>query len=234
MNGGQSLKEKFTTLIERQILSGELTIGQQLPPERELAAQTGISRTIVHAGLVELAAKKVLKIAPRKGAFVGDYRKEASLELYNALIRHTGSMDEDIFRSLVEFRDIIESSNARLAAQNAAEEDLAALRELLQRERACDALDEAIELDYELHIRIAVSTKNVILPMAIRSTETLYKALVRRFYALLKDRDEVYALQEKLIGEIERKQPGKASDAMEALLSHGKRIVQAGYQSSVH
>jgi GntR family transcriptional regulator, transcriptional repressor for pyruvate dehydrogenase complex len=231
-HGGLSLKEKFTSLIERKILSGELAIGQQLPPERELAAQTGISRTIVHAGLVELAAKKVLRIAPRKGAFVGDYRREASLELYNALIRYSGSMDEGIFHSLIEFRDIIETNTASLAASNGTAEDTAALRVLLQRERDSASVEEAVELDYELHILIAASTKNIILPMAMRSTETLYKALVGRFYALLQDREDVYALQELLIGEIERKQPKKASEAMEALLTHGKKIIEDGLGSS--
>lgn len=227
-SGRQSMKEQFTSLIERKIISGEWTAGRRLPPERELAAATGISRTIVHAGLVELAAKKVLRIAPRKGAFVADWRDEASLEMYNALIRHTGGMDEEIFTSLVEFRDIIETNCARLAAQNATPDDVAALRALIGRARAAGSTEDIVTLDYEFHIRVAAATKNVILPMAMRSTETLYKALVGRFYTLLKDREEVFALQDKLISQIEWKRPAGAAQAMESLLAHGKQIVGHG------
>jgi DNA-binding FadR family transcriptional regulator len=181
----------------------------------------------VHAGLVELAARGVLAIAPRKGAFVSDYRREASLELYNALIKYSGLMDEEIFLSLVEFRDIIEVSCARLAALKGTVEDFLALRGLLERERAAASVDEAVELDYQLHIRIASASDNIILPMAVRSTEKLYKALVRRFYSVLANREDVYSLQENLIEQIEKRRPRKAEDAMRALLEHGKNIVYA-------
>ena len=36
------------------ILSGELAIGEQLPPARELSVKMGVSRTVISAGLVEL------------------------------------------------------------------------------------------------------------------------------------------------------------------------------------
>lgn len=39
-----SLKDLFITHIEAMILSGELPVGQQLPPERQLAQSMGVSR----------------------------------------------------------------------------------------------------------------------------------------------------------------------------------------------
>ena len=38
-----SLKELFISNIEAKILSGELPVGQQLPPERQLAQSMGVS-----------------------------------------------------------------------------------------------------------------------------------------------------------------------------------------------
>lgn len=226
--GKPSLKEQFTSLIEQQILSGELAIGQQLPPERDLAQGTGISRTIVHAGIVELAAKKVLIVIPRKGAFVADYRRSGTLELYNALVKYAGHMDGDIFRSLVEFRDIIEVNNARLAAVNATLEDIAAMRAILLKERAAMTVDEAVELDYEFHIQVAAATGNIILPMSMRSTEKLYKALVREFYTRLYDWEIVHDMHERLIGQIALKQSSEAQITMEELLIHGKSFFEQG------
>ena len=49
-----SLTELFVQQLEDMILSGELEPGEQLPPARELAAQMGVSRPVVTAGLIEL------------------------------------------------------------------------------------------------------------------------------------------------------------------------------------
>ena len=72
----ESLKEVFISRFENLILTGRLAIGQKLPPERELALQLGVSRPVVHEGLVELAAKGLVKLKPRAGAVVNDYRME--------------------------------------------------------------------------------------------------------------------------------------------------------------
>ena len=50
-----SLKESFVQSIENKILSGELKIGDKLPPEREIVETMGISLTVVNAGIAELA-----------------------------------------------------------------------------------------------------------------------------------------------------------------------------------
>ena len=49
-----SMTELFVQQIENMILSGELAIGEQLPPARELSVKMGVSRTVISAGLVEL------------------------------------------------------------------------------------------------------------------------------------------------------------------------------------
>ena len=41
-----SLKDLFINHIEAMILSGELQVGQQLPPERQLAQSMGVSRAV--------------------------------------------------------------------------------------------------------------------------------------------------------------------------------------------
>ena len=51
-----SLKQLFVRQLQGMILSGELPMGTQLPPERELARQMQVSRAVVNGGLAELAA----------------------------------------------------------------------------------------------------------------------------------------------------------------------------------
>ncbi|MFA6032330.1 MAG: GntR family transcriptional regulator, partial [Myxococcota bacterium] len=82
----ESLKEVFISRFEGLILSGQLATGQKLPSERELAMTLGVSRPVVHEGLVDLAAKGLVSMKPRVGAFVNDFRREGSITLLSSLL----------------------------------------------------------------------------------------------------------------------------------------------------
>ena len=60
-----SMTDLFVQQIENMILSGELAIGEQLPPARELSVKMGVSRTVISAGLVELEKLGFVEIRTR-------------------------------------------------------------------------------------------------------------------------------------------------------------------------
>jgi GntR family transcriptional repressor for pyruvate dehydrogenase complex len=62
-----SLKDEFIRRFEGLILSGRLAIGEQMPPERTLALQLGVSRSVVHEGLLELATRGLVSMPPVMG-----------------------------------------------------------------------------------------------------------------------------------------------------------------------
>ncbi len=228
----QNAKQRFISFIEQQIISGELKISQQLPPERELAEKTGVSRVTVHAALAELASRNVLRIVPRQGTFVSDYKKENTLELYGAIMQHTGAVDPDLLSSLLSFREIVEVAAAELAAEARTAQDTESLRGLLQHEREAtensEGAGEAARLDFALHLAIARASGNIVLPMTLRSIEAMYMTLVRRFYERLPNRNVVYAFHERLISAIERGDRQEAGEAMKAMLDHGRSILADG------
>jgi GntR family transcriptional repressor for pyruvate dehydrogenase complex len=223
---GLSVKERFTLSIEQQILSGALKVGQRLPPEREIAKRSGISRTVVHTGIAELAAKNVLTVIPRKGTFVKDFKKEATLELYNALLKHTGKLDESIVDSLTEYRRIVETANARLAAFNRTEADIALLKETLQKERDAVLPEERVELDFLFHLQIAQATGNIVLPMAMRSAESMYKSLLGRFYINVEDAGPILTVHERAVSAIERRDAAEAVALMAHMLDYGEKVLK--------
>ncbi len=225
--GQPSAKQRFISIIEQQILSGELKVDQKLPPERELAELTGISRVTVHAGLVELATKGVLRIMPRQGTYVNDFKKEGTLELYSALLQHTGEMDGDIFRSLIAFREIVETAAASKAAANHTQVQIARLRDLLKQERAADSTAEAAQLDFQLHLEVTRASGNIILPMTLRSIEAMYMSLVGKFYEAIADRSFVYAFHESLIDAVESGDAQAAGAVMKAMLDHGREVLES-------
>ena len=65
-----SRKTLLVQKIEDQILTGKLRVGDALPSERQLQEETHISKTMIHAALVELEQKGFLEITPRRGAVV--------------------------------------------------------------------------------------------------------------------------------------------------------------------
>ncbi|MCL5735620.1 MAG: FCD domain-containing protein [Actinobacteria bacterium] len=107
-------------LVLGLIFSGEMGPGDRLPPERELAAQFGISRITLREALksLEAAGYLVTKVGAHGGTRVNN---PAALErCFDEWIRAQG----DQLDSLLEFHEIIESTIAALAAQRRTEADL--------------------------------------------------------------------------------------------------------------
>jgi DNA-binding FadR family transcriptional regulator len=99
----QSLKEACIARLEGLVLSGELKIGERLPSERDFAARLGVSRPVLHEALVDLDAKGLVEIVPRRGVFVSDYRTKGSLSLLTAMLAYSdGELSEPFLRSLVD------------------------------------------------------------------------------------------------------------------------------------
>ena len=95
-----SLKDLFISHIEAMILSGELPVGQQLPPERQLAQSMGVSRAVVNSGVVELERRGFLEIRPRVGTFVADYRRAGTLETLKSIMTYNrGRLRNEEIRS---------------------------------------------------------------------------------------------------------------------------------------
>ena len=79
-----SLKDLFVQQLQGMILSGALPVGTQLPPERVLAEQMQVSRTVVNSGLAELSGQGFLEVRPRQGTCVADYRRRGNLSILYA------------------------------------------------------------------------------------------------------------------------------------------------------
>ena len=134
-----SLKEACVSRLEELILSGELKAGERLPAERDFAAVLGVSRPVLHEALVDLAAKGLVSILPRRGVVVNDFRKSGSAAILSSLLAYSnGTLDPQFIESLLGMRILVETETARLAAQHATPEQIADLHTILQQEVESD------------------------------------------------------------------------------------------------
>ena len=220
----ESLKDVFIRRFEELILSGVFPIRQKLPSERELALQLGVSRPVVHEGLVDLAAKGLVTMIPRVGTMVNDYRQEGSLALLTSLVNyHQGDLEPELLGSLLEMRLLFEVETARLAALHRTGEQLSSLHGFIREEENIDSQDiEGISaLDFAFHHLVALASGNHIYPLLLNSFKQCYSNLAGQFFTDPALVPEVFCFHKELVGALEDKDEKMATQIMKRMLVHG-------------
>ena len=208
-----SLTDLFVQQIENMILSGELAVGEQLPPARELSIRMGVSRPVISAGLVELEKLGFVEIRPRQGVYVCDYRRKGTMETLVAIMRYNGgALRQNEVRSLLETREAMESLCVKLVCERVNTGELEQLSPILDSIRDAKSPEEAAEQVFCFHHELAVLSGNVLMPLLYYSfhpqsvylwslyckrsgIQMLYQIKLRLYSALL-NRDVDSALEQ--------------------------------------
>ena len=198
-----SVREEFVRAIENKILSGELKVGDRLPSARELCTMMGVSLTSATTGITELANKGFLKVKPRHGVYVKDYRKEATPETFFAILRYNGgNLNAHEIRSFTETRIAADPLVARLAAERASDEELAELPGLLEDFLSCGTIPEACEAVTALCYRLYQLSDNSIFTMMYKTTMEAQKGMYAMYFkknGLQNAREVMKAVVEALV-----------------------------------
>lgn len=199
-----SLKELFIQEIENRILSGKLEVGSQLPSEREIAEQMQVSRTVVNGGIVEMAKKGFLIIKPRVGTFVADYRRNGNIETLISILSYNGGMlRTSEIKSILELRIVTDTLSVQLAIPKMTGEDLATLKEHLDRLGSSTTPEQASENAFLFHHELGILSGNTLLPLFLNSAKFPIICLWERFcrihgiQTLYKNTAELYACMER-------------------------------------
>ncbi|MDY4487282.1 MAG: GntR family transcriptional regulator [Candidatus Limivicinus sp.] len=165
-----SLTDLFVQQIENMILSGELAVGEQLPPARELSIKMGVSRPVISAGLVELEKLGFVEVRPRQGVYVCDYRRKGTMETLVAIMRYNGgALRQNEVRSLLETREAMESLCVKLVCERVSTGELEQLSPILDGIRDAKDPEEAAEQTFVFHHELAVLSGNVLMPLLYHS-----------------------------------------------------------------
>ena len=195
-----SLKSLFVSQLQGMILSGELPVGAQLPPERELADRMQVSRAVVNSGLAELAKQGFLEVMPRQCVRVADYRRKGNLSTLVAIMDYRGGvLGRHEIRSILEVRRALEHMAANSAIDFASEADHAALGETVAALARTETPAEAAEAAFAFQHTLAFISGNSILPLIYYSFKPPVITLWIRFCrlygieALLSNTERLYA-----------------------------------------
>ncbi len=177
-----SLKELFVQELEHMILSGRLTIGTQLPPERELAQRMQVSRAVVNAGLNEMESKGFLEVRPRIGTFVADYRRKGTADTLLSIMKYNGGrLQRDDIRSILEIKEVLDRLAAQLAIPKITEEEVDRLKVLAAIMQEADSPEGASEAVFSFHHELALISGNTLVPLIYYSFKAPILSLWERF-----------------------------------------------------
>lgn len=165
--------------IKAAIRDGTLAPGDQLPPERDLTQQLGVSRVSVRDALRMLEAHGLVEV--RVGARGGAFVTAPAPELVGEGLADMLMLADVDPAQITEARMVFELGLLELACARATEEDIAALNEI------CDRADAALaggtyepSLSAAFHARLARATQNDALAMLAESFQAPLALSLRR------------------------------------------------------
>jgi len=150
-------------------LSGKLTAGKRLASEEKLCERFQVSRTVVREAIQQLRSRGMLRTTKGSGTYIA----KVSLETLGTAVKTYTMLASDAnFLELIDFRILIESECARLAAINAGEQFLCDLREVIdEMEGARSSRAKFSKTDITFHLLIAKASGNNIYTTLLEAVE---------------------------------------------------------------
>lgn len=188
--------------IRAMIRSGELTPGERLPPEQELADRLGVSRGSLREAVRALSQINVLDVRRGDGTYVTSL---APSELLSGMVFALELVQAKDLDEVVEVRQLLLPPAAALAAQRVTADQLARMHELVELlERASDP-DEIAHLHEQFGSLVYEATGNETLNSILRALQ-LRSENVRRAWLSAEPtrRDIALTHQRMLLDALER------------------------------
>lgn len=152
----RKLPEQIADKLREMIIQEEMKTGSKLPAEAELMARFGVSRSTVREAVKILQTEHIVDIRQGQGTFLC-----AMPGLAQDPLGLRFADQEELIAQLLETRLLIEPGVAALAAQRRKEEDLAAMKVLLDKmDSAYLHGEDYTPYDFEFHSIIARCTGN--------------------------------------------------------------------------
>ena len=165
-NGAARVVEYF----RKRVLSGELKVGDRLPPERDLCVLLGISRPSLREGLKALSVLGVIESHQGRGAFVG----EANAAVLGDALSFSLAQQPNVIEDVLQVRMAIECQAIRLACRAASDADLAEISRRL--EVFVDSLQDPERgggADHAFHLALVEASHSPSLVAVYRTLEPL-------------------------------------------------------------
>lgn len=158
------LAEQVANEISNLIIEQQISEGEKLPNEFELAEQLNVGRGTIREAVKLLVARNVLEIKRGRGTFVAKHTGVVEDPFGFAYIADSRKLSLD----LLEMRLLIEPWSAKVAAERATARDKKYL------EKACEKAEQellkginSLKSDEQFHVTLARCTQSLVLPKIV-------------------------------------------------------------------
>lgn len=207
------------------ILDGHFPIGENLPAERDLAAQLGVTRPTLREALQRLARDGWVEIQHGRPTRVRNYWEEGNLGVLSALAHHPEHAPDNFIADLLTVRHLLAPAYTRLAV----EKDSAALSEFLQElVTVPDTAEDFAAADWQLHHRLTVLSGNPIFTLILNGFAELYPPMARLYFHYEEARADSRRFYQKLLAASLEANPAAAETVTRQMMldsmSHWERV----------
>jgi len=211
--------------IQMAILDGEVHAGDRLPPERDLCEMFETSRGTLREALRILEQKSLIEI--RLGVNGGAYVKDANAELMAENLAMLIRSQNISLAHLAEFREGVEGSVARLAAQRASAADIKNLYALLSEaerfwRQGTSGWNDFVKIDEKIHTEIARIAGNPLYSFILHSVHENIHRYYDKFLSV--GREEMEENYHDLCLMIEAIKDGEDEHASNIAIGHVQRF----------
>lgn len=118
--------------LRRQILRGELSAGERLPGERELAAKYGTNRNTLREAVRKLEQARLVTVRHGQGVTVADFRTTGTMDLLSPFLETARDLSEvaHMLEDILPARLLVIEFATRLASRRANRNDCNRLEDI--------------------------------------------------------------------------------------------------------
>lgn len=201
--------EVVVAVLSRIHLEG-LERGDSLPPERVLAEELGVSRTVVREGLTALEMQGVLELVPGRRPVVTQRFERAFADT----LGHAVAADAERLGELTEVRAIVEPAAAALAALRATEEQIRAMAAAVDdMAKHLDSLEGQVDADVAFHEALLTGAGNELLAEIMRPVASLLTMSRQRTVGARRSPSDALAEHRRILEAVASRDAGAAREA---------------------
>ncbi len=166
-------------LIEA-FLNGRFSIDSNLPPERELAVQIGVTRPTLREALQRLARDGWVEIRQGRPTRIRNFWVEGTLGVLSAIAR-SQTLPDEFVPNLLALRLVLAPAYAHAAVEHHPDSVAARMDTYA---RIPDALDAFAHADWEVHVLLSVASENPVFTLILNGFQEIYQRMATSYFSV--------------------------------------------------
>ena len=220
--------EEAADRVRGAILRGDISPGSQLPGERELSEQLGVSRLTLRSAIARLEAEGLVRPVHGSGTRVLDFRETGGVDLVGYLASQAmegGVVPFALLADLLELRRMVAVELVELVAERATDEELAALREQLDAQRALlGRPDELMKSDLQFARLLVRASHNLAIELLFNTVARIIDQHPGLELAFMANAEGTLAVYDRMLELVASRDGKRASKVIRRLVSRLDRV----------